>query len=176
MVTDHRHATKSGQAAVEFCIGVVAMLVVIGGAFQLGRLGLARTDARVEATRVATSRSMLPEAFLTTDLTNYLQGMREGPDGSKYSLDDEPNTGNANEAYVTLLEPNHPEILQGYASGNDLAGIEDTYTLMTSMGLVQGGGMELNIPVLPVMRRLFFQHDTVDIQMSVWMVRTGDLY
>lgn len=159
---------------VEFCIGLIAMLTVIAGIFQLGRLGLARTRARVEATRFATARGMLPATSLS--VPRYIHRLSASGDERTYSEDDTAIGGDAREAYDRLLAPNQPDRLRLYASGNELAEIDDAFEMMLGMGLVQGIGTELNIPVMPIVRRLFFDEDSVDIQVNVWSVRTGDLY
>jgi hypothetical protein len=43
-------------------------------------------------------------------------------------------------------------------------------------GLVRGSAIESGIPVMPIVRELFFDQNSVDIEMDVWSVRTGGLY
>ncbi len=167
---------KSGQAVIEFCIGIVAMLAVIGGIFQLGRMGRGRMDARVDATRIATARSMLGEDITGLYIPNYVREMYEGSDGRSYSVDDLAIGGNTEDVYDRVVRPMNPGAVRQYAPGSPIADMEDSMEMMMGMGLVAGTGMDLNIPVLPVVRRLFFNRNTVDIQVQVWMTRTGDIY
>lgn len=168
--------SRSGQAAVEFCIGLVAMMAVIGGIFQLGRLGRARMDARVEATRAATSRSMLDEEVTGLFIPNYIREMHEGPDGYSYSVDDVAVGGNTQDAYDRVVARLRAGAVRQHAPDSPVAEMDDPMEMMMGMGLVAGTGMELNVPVLPVVRRLFFNRDSVDIQVQVWSTRTGDFY
>ncbi|MCC5847679.1 MAG: hypothetical protein JJU29_06245 [Verrucomicrobia bacterium] len=161
---------------IEFCIGIVAMLAVIGGIFQLGRMGRGRMDARVEATRIATARSMLGEDITGLYIPNYVREMYEGADGRTYSVDDRAIGGNTEDVYNRIVLPMNPGGVRQHVPGSPIADMEDSMEMMMGMGLVAGTGMDLNIPVLPVVRRLFFNRNTVDIQVQVWMTRTGDIY
>lgn len=176
MDTNPRMHARSGQALVEFCIGLVAMLAVIGGVFQLGRMGLARTEARVEATRSATARSMRSSDAAGQSIPNYIHRMDEGGDEATYSVNDRRIGGDEQDVYDRLIAPSSPHLLHTYAPDNDLADINGTLEMLAGMGLVHGAGNRFDIPVLPVVRRLFFDRPHVDIQVSAWMVRTGELY
>jgi hypothetical protein len=175
MDTDARR-TRSGQALVEFCIGLVAMLAVIGGVFQLGRMGLARTEARVEATQRASINSMRSEEATGLSIPGYIARVSEGEDEATYSVDDIRVGGNEQILYERLLAPNQPHRLQEIAPGNPLAEMGDSFEMMVGLGLVPGRGAEYDIPVLPIVRRLFFDQPTVDIDVTSWMIRTGDIY
>jgi hypothetical protein len=168
--------SKSGQAIIEFCIGIVALLAVIGGIFQLGRLGLARTQARVDATRVAHNRSMFDISTTGLSLPRYIDRMSDGRDDYSYSEDDIAIGGNDQEAFDRLASHMQPSLAHRHAAGNPVGDITDPTQMILGMGLVHGNGMELNIPVLPVVRRLFFNRDSIDLQVTAWMTRTGDLY
>lgn len=169
-------SSKSGQALVEFCIGLVGMLAVIGGIFQLGRMGQARMDARVEATRSATARSMLSSDMTGLFLPRYIRAMDAGPSGFRHSVDDRVIGGNSAEAYDRLASRMRPERVRHFAPHSAIAQMEDPMEMMLAMGLVSGTGTEFNIPVMPIVRRLFFNRSRVDFQVQVWMTRTGDIY
>lgn len=166
---------KSGQAMVEFCIGLIGMLAVIAGIFQLGRMGLGRTSARVEATAMASAASMTDETDIRP-VRSYIDHMNEGVDQRSFSVDDTAQTGDPDAVYLQILRPNQPAVLGGYAPGNTLAGLSGSLDMMVNTGLVQGTGVEPNIPVMPIVRRLFFDQDSVTIDIRAWSVRTGGLY
>ncbi len=175
MDTNHKKS-KSGQAMVEFCIGLIALITVFAGIIQLGRMGIARMDARVEATGNASALSMTSSASSFRLIRPYLQKVTEGADGRSYSVDDRDLQGNADEVYDILVGPNQPALLNSYASGNILASLNDSVDMMGETGLVQSTASENNIPIMPIVRKLFFDQNTVDIDVTVWSVRTGDLY
>lgn len=168
--------SKSGQSLIEFCIGLVGMLAVIGGIFQLGILGQARTDARVDATRAATARSMLDSEMTGAFVPRFIRAMDEGDDGFMYSVDDFAIGGSADQAFDRMASGMQPELLHRFAPGSSVAGMTDPLEMMLGMGLVSGHGMQFNIPVMPIARRLFFNRGSVDIHVQVWMTRTGEIY
>ena len=167
---------KSGQAVIEFCIGIVAMLAVIGGIFQLGRMGQARMDARVEATRAATAFSMLDEDLTGMFLPRYIRAMHAGPDGWTYSQDDVAIGGDSMEAYERIIMRMPPQQIRQYAPNSPVAEMEDGFEMMLGMGLVAGTGAEFGVPVFPIVRRLFFDRPSVNIQVQAWSTRTGGIY
>ncbi|MEX2382440.1 MAG: TadE family protein [Opitutales bacterium] len=171
----NRDSNKSGQAMVEFCIGLIGMLAVIAGIVQLGRMGLGRTNARVEATAMASAASMTDESDIRP-IRSYIDRMQEGADQRSYSVDDRAQTGDPDAVYEQILRHNQPNTLSGYAPGNILAGLSDSLDMRINTGLVQGTGVEPNIPVMPIVRRLFFDQDNVTIDIQAWSVRTGGLY
>jgi hypothetical protein len=167
---------KAGQALIEFCIGLIAFLAVVGGMFQLGRLGLARLDTRVRATRLATERSMRSEAETGVYVPSYLSRVDDGEDGYSYSQDDVSYGGDADAAYARIVERMRPGDVRGRDPRSPVGGMDDAYEMRAAMGFVQGIASDFNIPILPVVRRLFFNQSSVDIQTEVWMTRTGDIY
>lgn len=169
-------SAKSGQAVIEFCIGIVAMLTVIGGIFQLGRMGQARMDARVEATRAATMFSMLDEDLTGLFIPNYIRAMDAGPDGWTYSQDDISMGGDALDAHERIIMRMPPAQVRQYAPESPLADMDDAFEMMLGMGLVSGTGAEYGVPVFPIVRRLFFDRHSVNIQVQVWSTRTGGIY
>lgn len=167
--------SKSGQSIIEFCIGLVAILTVIAGVFQLGLLGMGRTAARVDATRAATTRSMLSESAGGVFIPRYVYQMDAGRDGYSYSVDDVMISAGADEAYDRLVRPMAPNQMRVYSPRSEVSQMRDTMDMMIAMGLVPGTGRTISIPVLPVVRRLFFNRHSVDIEVQVWSTRTGDI-
>ena len=167
--------SKSGQSIIEFCIGLVGILTVIAGVFQLGVLGVGRTEARVEAVRRASERSMLPESA-GVYLPRFVYQMDAGRDGFTYSVDDQMIGGGAGEAYDRLAAPMVPNQMRRYSPRSEVAQMRDENDMLIAMGLVPGTGRRLGLPVLPVVRRLFFNRQTVDLEVRVWSTRTGDIH
>lgn len=167
---------KRGQSVIEFCIGLVALLTVVSGIFQLGLMGLGRTQARVEATAEAAERSMLPPDDTFRWIYSYVSEVTDGTDGRAYSMDDAEVTRGADDAYTQILEPNQSGFLRSFAPNNELAGISSVEDMQASMGMVRATAIEDDIPVMPIVRRLFFDQSSIDVEMEVWSVSTGGLY
>ena len=173
MVTKPRHL-KSGQAIIEFCIGLIAILAVFGGLIQLGRLGLIRMENRVEATRIATELSMADGDVTST--ISYLYEVSDGPDTLSYSEDDLQRNGNADEAYDRLGARMQPGLVGAYDAGSPIAGMGGPGEMLDEMGFVRGTAWEMSIPILPVVRNLIYDADEVDLVSEVWMTQTGGIY
>ena len=167
--------SKSGQSIIEFCIGLVGILTVIAGVFQLGLMGLGRTSARVDATRAASERSMMSESAGGVFIPRYVYQMDAGRDGFSYSVDDVMISASADEGYDRLVRPMVPNQMRVYSPRSEVSQMRDSRDMMMAMGLVPGTGRTNNIPVLPVVRRLFFNRHSVDIDVQVWSTRTGDI-
>lgn len=175
--TNMHPSSKSGQALTEFCVCLIAILTVIGGIFQLGLLGLGRTQARVEATSSATLSSMLGSDETGYSIPRYIDRVSMGSDNRTYSEDDAGIGGNEQRAYDELIAPSRPELIQAYSViDNDYAEMTDSFEMMVGMGLVRGTGYEFNIPVYPIVRKLILDQSNVDIRVDAWMVRTGEIY
>lgn len=168
---------KSGQALVEFCIGLVGILTVVGGIFLIGDMGLARTEARVEATRQASRASIYTSTTAIRQIPNFMQQMVSGGDQSDYSTDDTSVTGGGEEVLFNIVNPQQPQVLEVYVPGNPLSSIRNVNDLMARTGLVRGTGSEtVDIRNFPIVRRLFIDQEQIGIDVTAWSVRTGDLY
>ncbi|MDF3129708.1 hypothetical protein P0Y35_10925 [Kiritimatiellaeota bacterium B1221] len=168
---------KSGQALVEFCIGLIAILAVVGGMFIIGDMGLARMETRVEATRDASQRSMFAPSSSTQFVRSHIRAVTAGPDNQPYSFDDTSTTGGAVETFLTLVEPSQPAVLQQYAPSHILANMYSSNEMMANTGLVSGqDSQRIDIRDIPIIRKLFVNQDTIHIEETVWSIRTGDLY
>lgn len=167
---------KAGQSIIEFCIGLIALLTVVSGAFQLGMMGLGRTNARVEATAIASARSVDDESDTFRWIRNYVSEVSEGTDGRSYSQDDEVITQHAGDAFDRILGNNSPFLLQIYAPNNQFSRIFGTDDMQASLGFVRATAVEGNIPVMPIVRRLFFDQNSIDVEAEVWSVHLGGLY
>lgn len=176
MDTNEKHR-KTGQAMVEFCIGLLAIIIVIAVTFVVGRMGLARTQARVDATRRASYQAMNSTSGSVFQVPNYLSAVNEGNDGQRYSQDDIQSSGSALTPFQTLVATSRPDELRSYAPGNIFAEMNSLSDLMTTTGLVRGDGSEI-VPVddYPIARRLFINQSSVGFDITAWSVRTGDLY
>ena len=167
---------KSGQSVIEFCIGLVAILTVIAGIFQLGLLIGGRTTARVDATGNAAVLSLQDPSDAFVPIYPFIGKVEEGDDEKSYSADDEKTVTGVNDAYQRIVQNNQTGILRTYAPGNDYAVISNAEDMQAVFGLVRARSTESNIPILPIVRKLFINESNLDIEMEVWSVRTGGLY
>jgi len=173
---DIKLQNKSGQAMIEFCIGLIAMLTVITGILQFARIGIARTQTRTEATAHASALSMREPSDTFVHVRPFVLSVQDGEDGRSYSVDDTRHLSGDETAYARILANNNPEFLRTVAPENSLSWINDSIDMQASTGLVQARNTEIGIPILPLVRRLFWDRNSVDVQAEVWSVETGGLY
>lgn len=174
MATRQGSRSKSGQAVIEFCIGLIAVIAIFGGLMQLGMLGLIRMENRVDATRRASEFSMAD--LQVSSLPTYLARVTDGPDTFSYSEDDTRSSGNALEAYERVGQRLRPDLVRSYAPDSPIAGMTASREMLDAMGFVRGTASEYGIPVLPVVRHLIYDADEIDLVSEVWMTRLGGIY
>lgn len=173
-IVDTKHS-KSGQAVVEFCVGIIAVLAVFGGLFQLAELCKARMNNRVDATERA-ARASAGDFDGSTSVPSYISQVTVGDDEYAYSEDDQRIAGDSEEAYRRMVTRMRPDLARIYESGSDIAALGNGYEMRANMGLVRGSAAEYNIPILPVVRRLIYDADNVDLESEVWTTRLGGFY
>ncbi|MGA0369220.1 MAG: hypothetical protein ACO3N7_07190, partial [Kiritimatiellia bacterium] len=129
------------------------------------------------ATREASRRSLISPASSVTPVRNFIREVTEGADNQRYSQDDVQSMGGTVDTFLMLNAPNQPAVLSGYAPTNPLATIYSSNDLAANTAYVSG--QEHNtVPLrdFPIIRKLFVDESSVDIEETVWTVRTGDLY
>jgi hypothetical protein len=168
---------KSGQAMVEFCIGLVGLIAVVGGTFILKDLCLSRVDARVQATEEASRRGIGATMPDVIPIYNFIRQVDEGGDGQEYSQDDGQTPGGTIETFFVLNAPNQSGILRSYAPDNLMANIQTSDDLEAYTSFVSGQEfIRVNIRDFPVIQKMFVNQESVTIEETVWTVRTGDFY
>lgn len=175
-----KHMRRSGQAAVEFAVGILLMMIVLTGIIHVSRMGrtslflhaVLRGDAGKDAMSVTTSSS-----------PTYISDWSEGPDGIRYTADDQPlRNGTALPATLDLLTRDsvkNPGDWSYIASDTRLPvsmfSLQATPILATTVGFVHAEE-SLHVPVDPVIRQLIYGKDEVTIKEEVWMPLMGGLY
>jgi len=173
---DTDSSTKRGQAIIEFCIGLVAVLIVATTMIQFGRIGIAKTNVRTEATARASQLSMEPPSDSFDLIYPYILSVEDGEDERSYSVDDVRNQTNAAEAYNRILHENDSSFLRTAAPDNPMAWIRSPEDMQASTGFVQAQSSEQGIPVMPIARRLLWNRNRVGVDAEVWSVETGGFY
>ena len=164
---------RSGQAIVELVVALVVVLVLTAGLVQLGSLGYQHTQAMTEARRQAAVLAMQPQPPFSGP--HYIRNRTVGPDGSPYSRDDDyqaafPATFNAR-----VVQYAHPDRLQEVVSGNAFSELGSAQFPVDEFGLVRGRAAT-NVPLLPVVRRLIYAADKIEVQAEAWLTWTTGIY
>ncbi len=164
----------SGQAMLEFVVGLVATLCVIGAMIQLGLLALERSTAMVDATGEAAEKSIEPDFTLLP--TDYTQNWREGADAFRHSADDTQESGDPSLITEQIGEAALPSRIRAYDDDSPLAHADDPERLVEQDALVKGSASKVGIRLLPVVRKWLYRRDTLTVRAESWSVWTTGVY
>lgn len=167
---------KSGQAIIEFAVGLVAVLVLIAGLLQIASLSAARTEAMVEARRNADSMAML--GIDVYEPSPFISSWQAGPDRKEYTRDDEFTVGDVPGFQSTIVlravsDPSEWDIMAAFPR-NDVSALRGA-GVSPIFGLVKGESSQ-TFDVLPAFRKLIYDARTITIRARVWMTRTRGIY
>ena len=169
------HSHKKGQALVELITGLVGLLVLTAVLLQIGRIGLEHSQAMAEARGQAGAYAMddtytlaLPEPLLIYDWD-------EGPDTRRHSQDDQPILSNADALMDNILTHTHPSELSVARPGNAFSSIVNSEAWIEELHLVHGQAGTATIPLLPVVRSLIYNADSIQVDTDVWLTWTRGL-
>lgn len=171
---------RSGQAAVEFIVGLLLMLIVLTGIIHVCRMSrtslflhsVLRGNAGEEAMSVISSAS-----------TGYISDWQAGPDGIRYTADDQPVRNSAmllaTLDLLTRYTAENPDDWNYIAGGTRLpvsmVTLHASPIMATTVGFVHAEET-LHVPVDTVIRQLIYDKDEVAIKEEVWMPLMGGLY
>jgi hypothetical protein len=168
-----RHSSaRAGQAMMEFLVGIVLVLVVIGGLIQLGMLSDLRTTSYMGATQEAAIWSMTNGGDDGL-VYPYLAGIDEGADSHTYSADDLELSKDATEVYNDIVR--HADVAR-FTRENPWTRLTGANDIMDEFGMVRGSRSSSSLRLLPIVRNLIYQDDRIVIRTEVYGVRRGGIY
>ncbi|MFP6906445.1 MAG: hypothetical protein VCG02_14585 [Verrucomicrobiota bacterium] len=171
-----RHpSARAGQAMMEFLVGIVLVLVVIGGLIQLGMLSDLRTTSYMGSTREAAIWSMTNGGDDSL-VYPYLERIDEGADSHTYSADDLEVSKNATDVYNGIVRYGRPADVAQFTRENPWTGLTGANDIMDEFGMVRGSRSSSSLRLLPIVRNLIYQDDRIDIRTEVYGVRRGGIY
>ncbi|MCL1920896.1 MAG: hypothetical protein FWG50_07430 [Kiritimatiellaeota bacterium] len=177
------HKTKrrcAGQAAVEFCIGLIALMLLVTGMIHVSKMARASLgilgEIRAEAGEMAMLSTLgtAPEAISDWD---------SGADKIRHTADDKPRL-NAT-ASMGIMDA---VVRNSVGASDDWMYVNDVTRLPVSMVQLHGmmglsvflsGTQEddtLRIKVDPFIRQLLFDAQEVNVKEEVWMPQMGGLF
>ncbi len=165
---------SGGQAAVEFVIGLVAILALLGGVIQIGRLALAQTRCQAEARTAAGRLAISPSAPLTEPAA-YLTDWMPGRDRRRHTRDDQRLvSSNAAALPRDLVGRARLDWAPGLPA-NPFSQLAASALPGAQFYLVKGQHSE-SVPVLPVFQRLVYAAPAIVVEGDAWLVWTEGLY
>lgn len=171
---------QSGQAAVEFVVGLLLMLIVLAGIIHVCRMG--RTSLFLHAVlRGDAGKEAMSQIAASSPA--YIADWQEGADGIRYTADDQPVRNAAMlPATLDLLTRDSVKNADDWSLIADdtrlpvsMFSLYATPIMATTVGFVHSKET-LHVPVDFVIRQLVYDKDEVAIQEEVWMPLMGGLY
>lgn len=157
----------------ELVIALVVLLVLCAGMVQLGTLCLRHTAVMQESRREAAVLAM--DTVSPFSAPNFMADRQEGDDGVRYSKDDQFLYGDVNAFLAGLPVYADPDALEQWAPGNIISETAGSQFPHLLLGLVEGSE-EDSVTLWPVVRRLIYAADSVDVEGSTWLIWTKGVY
>jgi hypothetical protein len=173
--------SRSGQAAIEFAVGLLLLLIVLTGIIHINLM--ARTSLFLHAVLRNNAGEQAMQDGAASIAPPYLTDWAPGPDGLRYTADDQKLSNG-------MGLPNTLSTLTRYSvrAPNDWSYVTDDSRLPVSMVQLNASPLmaatlgfvhseeTLDVPVDPVIRQLVYGKDVVTIKEEVWMPLMGGLY
>lgn len=166
---------RGGQAMLEFVIALVAILVLVAGLLQIGRLTRVQLNALNEARADAARLAMSDVYTRRIPGPQFLRDWDVGPDRARHSRDDIPRPGDPGLVRLMILAHAKPDELAARVPDNPVSGLMNRYPLIDGYALVHGRAEPRTVPLLPVMRHLIYNAEAIDIGADAWLVWTQRL-
>jgi hypothetical protein len=167
---------RSGQAIVEFVVGLVGLIMIVAFIIQVSRISREHTRALIDAREQAAHDAMADTYLLALPAPEFINDWRAGNDEREYSQDDRILRGDPSFVASDLLVHSRPQELQGWAPGNRISQLASERSPVDAFGLVHGHAEEDEVPLMPVIRHLLYNHDEIEVEADAWLVWTKGLY
>jgi hypothetical protein len=160
---------------IEFTVGLIVVLVLFAGFLQIAQLGHRRNISMAEARGEAGAKATMYNGYLSEmPGPEFIREWRPGPDGHKHSVDDEFTPGFASEVDDGIIRYAKPAELGAWAPNNQLSALSGS-PIVPSVGLVHGVADPVELPLVPIVRKLIYDADTIRVEADAWMVWTSGI-
>lgn len=172
-----QRAQRNGQAMVEFIVALVSIVVLAAGLLQLTSLMLAQSRTMVEARGDAGEAAVQPAAALSDP--EFIKDWENGYDMVPYTVDDEVIESAAESSFRNLfVERAAPSTGWDFVEQSPSDRISTMRTLLspaTQFGLVDGSAAE-TVALMPAVRSLLYDAESITLRSKVYMTFCGGLY
>jgi hypothetical protein len=158
---------------IEFVVTLVAVLVLLAALLQIGQLGILHSKTLHDARERAGGDSLLPDPSYAGP--DYIADWTPGPDGVAYSRDDRSRSGLAGGFEAGVVQPAHPQILAELRPANPISPLAGNPFPQLNFGLIQARVTATNA-TLPVVRRLIYAADPIEVEGQAWATWTKGIY
>ena len=164
---------SAGQALVEFVVTLVAVLVLITAILQIGQLGILHSKTLHDAREHAGSLSLLSTRTMASP--DFIADWSPGNDGAIYSRDDRSRNDRVDGFDAAIVQSAHPRNLTAHLSGNPVSSLSGDSFPQLQFGLIQARETATQA-TLPVVRRLFYAADPIEVEGQVWATWAEGIY
>jgi hypothetical protein len=171
---------RNGQAAIELMAALLLLLLIVAGMLHINRM--ARTSLFLHSVLRGMAGLEAMETTATAISSDYVSGWTEGPDGIRYTADDQSVRDGALPTLLGSLSEHsvqHPADWDVVSSQNQLpvsmVQIHGSPALASLVGFAHEEAT-LDVPVDTVIRQLVYDKDEVSIKEEVWIPLMGGLY
>lgn len=154
---------------IELMVMLVALLAVIAGMLQIAQLSRARSAAMQEARREAGRFALADDYQLELPDPQFLYGWQVGGDGRSHSADDQAVGASAGVIEAGVLGPARPDELAARVPGNAVSDLHDIDPFVRGLDLVHGRELSDDIPLVPVVRSLLYDEESIRITADAWL-------
>ncbi len=164
---------QSGQAIVELVVALVVILVLVAGTIQICSMGVSHSGLMMMARKEAGQKAMLDASSFSGP--QYIAACTPGNDGIDFSRDDGATPGDAALLQLGIVDKAHPSELDQRCSGNSISALANNAFPQDSFGLVDGEATT-NIILYPIVRKLLYNSDSINLKGKAWMTWTKGIY
>jgi hypothetical protein len=166
---------------LELMAALVAVLALLAGLVQMVSLARARHDTRYEARSAAGEAALDASGSGMGQLSDaeYILDWDRGPDGLRHTRDDRSRPADAYRFSDAIVRRSSPDP-EGWAivrrlQSDPLSMLVDQPNPAALYGLIESDARE-EVPLLPAVRRLLYDAESIEVESRVWMTWTKGIY
>ena len=158
-----------GQSIVELVVGLLAIVLVIMGILQVGKLGMEHTQALMQARELADELAINEDFEPLSPGAEYIWRVSEGGDERSYSLDDERLPGDPQPLIDNIVEHSKPADLRTWMPSNQVSPRMYPDRFMGGFDYTVGHTYSERIELYPIIRNLVVEDEYLRMRRRVLM-------
>ncbi len=164
-----RNGGKSGQSLVELVVGLLALVLVLMGLLQIGRIGMEHTQVLMEARRDADTLVMQDRFLRPEPGAFYADGVVEGRDRRPHTQHDYTMPGDPGRIIRDVVAHANVEDVSVWVPENAMEDFQYPSSFMQPFDLTYSHRMSDSIEMYPIIRNLVAGRDSMRVSRTVWM-------
>lgn len=163
---------RGGQALIELTVALVAILAILAALLQIGILSRVHLETMGEA-RSAAAQYAIGDSYQTMQPgAQMIRSWGVGNDGRRYSRDDSATAGTGQFLRDNVLRVAHPDELNLRVPNNRVFNLYYNDPIVDEFEFVRATAESQPVPLLPVVRHLFYNAESIRLESESVMVWT----